>query len=245
MPQVRESGSSDQTADALDCPPEFDPAKREGSGFFSAPMMARRLEASATARISRFPPPAHLTSRAADSRGRPVKDSARRPEISNSCIYRPAEFRFARAECPPLVTPSASGPYRTRRTHFPESPRVLEEPFSVLSSSVAKSGFSKRHFPLEMWPWPALSRFKYPIPCLYRLTPFTRPMNINPADRFFPSDSSKGLPFGFIFSRPPSLPGRVLRRSLRARWRHDSARFPPECDQLPKLLGAWECSIVP
>src|SRR6267143_1103426 len=66
--------------------------------------------------------------------------------------------------------------------------------------------------------------------------PFTRPMNMNPAHRFVPSFRSRGVQFGSICSRSPSLLGYLLCRALRARLLIHFTQFLPQLHQLAELL---------
>src|SRR5580692_9206096 len=74
--------------------------------------------------------------------------------------------------------------------------------------------------------------------------PFTRPMNMNPAHRFVPSFCSRGIQFGSIRSRSPSLLGYLLRGALRARLLIHFAQFSPQLHQLAELLRSRERCII-
>src|SRR6267143_4407582 len=74
--------------------------------------------------------------------------------------------------------------------------------------------------------------------------PFTRPMNMNPAHRFVPTFCSRGVQFGSICSRSPSLLGYLLRRVLYARLLKHFTQFLPQLQQLAELLRSRKLCIV-
>jgi len=61
-------------------------------------------------------------------------------------------------------------------------------------------------------------------------------MNMNPAHRFVPTFCSRGVQFGSICSRSPSLLGYLLCRALRARLLIHFTQFLPQLHQLAELL---------
>ena len=74
------------------------------------------------------------------------------------------------------------------------------------------------------------------MPCLYKLIPFTRPMNMKPTQHSSPSLSTSGFQFGSI-PRSTSLLLWHLRRSvLRARLLNHFAQFPPELQELAEFV---------
>src|SRR5260370_35572435 len=69
-------------------------------------------------------------------------------------------------------------------------------------------------------------------------------MNMNPAQRFFPSFCSSGFQFGSISSRPRSLLRRWLRRALHARLLIHFTQFSSQLHKLAEFLCGGERSIV-
>ncbi len=67
---------------------------------------------------------------------------------------------------------------------------------------------------------------------------------MNPAHRFLPSFCSRGVQFGSIRSRSPSLLGHLLRRALRARLLIHFTQFLPQLHQLAELLRSRERCIA-
>src|SRR5437762_89351 len=82
------------------------------------------------------------------------------------------------------------------------------------------------------------------MPCLYKLIPFTRPMNMKPTQRSSPSLSTSGFQLGSISRSPSLLLGHLRRRVLRARLLDHFAQFPPELQELAELLCRGEGRIV-
>src|SRR5260370_29634972 len=82
------------------------------------------------------------------------------------------------------------------------------------------------------------------MPCLYKLIPFTRPMNMKPTQRSSPSLSTSGFQLGSI-PRSTSLLLWHLRLSvLRARLLNHFAQLPLELQELAEFVGRRERCII-
>src|SRR5271157_2492424 len=82
------------------------------------------------------------------------------------------------------------------------------------------------------------------MPCLYKLIPLIRPMNMKPAQRFSPSLSTSGFQLGSIPRSTSLRLGRLRRRALRARLLIHIVQFSSKLQELAEFFSGGECCIV-